>query len=128
MYIYADDCGTVTPKKGGSFEYTYLYTSDIWYILIVVAPAPHLVCVMEEARNRGGVQHVGHMLVKQLLAAGVAGVELHGVVAQLLHNMFANSWNVSSIHKDCTNKRALLQFLRTGTYFYNDIDTLTFLL
>ncbi len=50
---------------------------------------------MEEAGNRGGTQHVGHMLVKQLLAAGVAGVELHGVVAQLLHNMFANSWNVS---------------------------------
>jgi hypothetical protein len=47
-------------------------------------PTADLVCVMEEAGDRGVVEHVGHVLVQQLLAPRVAGVELHGVVPQLL--------------------------------------------
>jgi hypothetical protein len=39
---------------------------------------------MEKAGDRGVVEHVGHVLVQQLLAPRVAGVELHGVVPQLL--------------------------------------------
>ena len=47
-------------------------------------PTADLVGVMEEAGDRGVVEHVCHVLVQQLLAPRVAGVELHGVVPQLL--------------------------------------------